>query len=133
LEVPSPPIMPSRLAAMQAGAGVAVLSLAIVAVAALAPVDSSTVATGVADITHSGPMTVTAIMALPAIMDVYRSMLMAVRSEEGALEHSRIMMRSLPSIVPASPQRVSGRTVAATARRSGMRGYREAHTVVEEE
>jgi hypothetical protein len=32
---------------------------------------------------HSGTRTVTAITALPAIMDVYRSMLMAVRSEAG--------------------------------------------------
>jgi hypothetical protein len=34
-------------------------------------------------ISRSGTMTVTAITALPAIMDVYRSMLMAVRSEAG--------------------------------------------------
>jgi uncharacterized protein (DUF486 family) len=34
-------------------------------------------------ISHSGTMTVAAITALPAIMDVYRSMLMAVRSEAG--------------------------------------------------
>ena len=76
-----------------AGRGVAVLSLAIASVAALASVDSSTVVTGVAGVTRSGTMTVTAITALPAIMDVYRS---AVRSEGGTLHHSQNNDEKLP-------------------------------------
>jgi hypothetical protein len=68
--------------AVAAGGHVAgVLSLAIASVAALPPVDSSI---GVAGITHSGSMTVTAITALSAITGVRRSMLMAVRNENGA-------------------------------------------------
>jgi hypothetical protein len=125
-EVPRSPPLPLRPAAMWAG--VAVLSLAIAPVAALPPVDSRTVA-----ITHSGTMTVTAITALQAIMDVYRWMLMAMRSEGGRSGTGKIMMRNLPSIVPSNPQRA-----ARTYRRRDcpvlmLRGHREARTVVEEE
>lgn len=37
-------------------------------------------------------MTVTAITALPVIMDVYRLMLMAVGNEGGALQRSQLLM-----------------------------------------